>query len=278
MTSFFFPSDNSLSDGKHACPIDPSDPSDNLTFIRLPQSPSKPLPHIPNWIKPCLSWRHFFSHRITLCPTENTLVRWIHRLHRTIWLSIGCHNHQASRFHTSLIELNPACHDVILSPSDNSLSDGKHACPMDPSDPSDNLTFIRLPQSPSKPLPHIPNWIKPCLSWRHFFFHRITLCPTENTLVRWIHRIHRTIWLSIGCHNHQASRFHTSLIELDRACHDVIFSPSDNSLSDGKHACPMDPSDPSDNLTLPQSPSKPLEHIPNWIKPCLSWRHFFSIG
>ena len=38
---------------------------------------------------------------------------------------------------------------------------------------------------------------------------------------------------------------------------------SDNSLSDGKHACPMDPSDPSDNLTLPQSPSTPLVHIPN---------------
>ena len=38
---------------------------------------------------------------------------------------------------------------------------------------------------------------------------------------------------------------------------------SDNSLSDGQHACPMDPSDPSDNLTLPQSPSTPLPHIPN---------------
>ena len=35
---------------------------------------------------------------------------------------------------------------------------------------------------------------------------------------------------------------------------------SDNSLSDGIHACPMDP---SDNLTLPQSPSTPLAHIPN---------------
>ena len=61
------------------------------------------------------------------------------------------------RLHISLIELNPACHDVIFSPSDNSLSDGKHACPMDPSDPSDNLTFTRLPQSPSKLLAHIPN-------------------------------------------------------------------------------------------------------------------------
>ena len=89
-----------------------------------------------------------------------------------------------------------------------------------------------------------------------FFLHRITLCPTENTLVRWIHRIHRTIWLSRGCHNHQAGRLHTSLIELNPASHDVIFSPSDNSLSDGKHACPMDPSDPSNNLTLPQSPSR----------------------
>ena len=36
---------------------------------------------------------------------------------------------------------------------------------------------------------------------------------------------------------------------------------SDNSLSVGKHAC--HPSDPSDNLTLPQSPSTPLAHIPN---------------
>ena len=59
---------------------------------------------------------------LILCPTENTLVRWIYR---TIWL---CHNHQARRLHTSLIELNPACHDVIFSPLDNSLSDGKHAC------------------------------------------------------------------------------------------------------------------------------------------------------
>ena len=45
---------------------------------------------------------------------------------------------------TSLIELSLACYDVIFSPSDSSLSDGKHACPMDPSDPSDNLTFTRL--------------------------------------------------------------------------------------------------------------------------------------
>ena len=108
-----------------------------------------------------------------------------------------------------------------------------------------------------------------------FFLHRTTLCPMENTLVRWIHRIHRTIWL---CHNHQARCLHTSIIELNPACHDVIFSPSDNSLSDGKHACPMDPSDPSDNLTLPQSQSTSLAHIPNWIKHYLSWRHFFSIG
>ena len=33
---------------------------------------------------------------------------------------------------------------------------------------------------------------------------------------------------------------------------------SDNSLSDGKHACPMDPLDPSDDLTLPQSQSGEL--------------------
>ena len=56
-----------------------------------------------------------------------------------------------------LIELDPACHDVIFSPSDNSLSDGKHACPMVPSDPSDNLTFTRLPQSSGRPLADIPN-------------------------------------------------------------------------------------------------------------------------
>ena len=42
---------------------------------------------------------------------------------------------------TSLIELNLACYDVIFSPSDSSLSDGKHASPMDP---SDNLTFTRF--------------------------------------------------------------------------------------------------------------------------------------
>ena len=76
----------------------------------------------------------------------------------------GCHNHQAGRLHTFLIELNSACHDVIFSPSDNSLSDGKHACPMNPLDPSDNLTFTRLPQSPARPLARIPNRIKPCLS------------------------------------------------------------------------------------------------------------------
>ena len=115
------------------------------------------------------------------------------------------------------------------------------------------------------------NDLHPQLLLRQFFNPTI-LCPTENTLVRWIHR---TIWL---CHNHQARRLHTSIIELNPACHDVIFSPSDNPLSDGKHACPMDLSDPSDNLTLPQSPSSPLAHIHNWIKPCLSWRHFFSIG
>ena len=45
---------------------------------------------------------------------------------------------------TSLIELNYSCYDVIFSPSDSSLSDGKHACPMDPSDALDNLTFTRL--------------------------------------------------------------------------------------------------------------------------------------
>ena len=47
-----FQSDSSLSDGKHACPMDPSD---NLTFTRLPQSPGRPLAHIPNRTKPCLS-------------------------------------------------------------------------------------------------------------------------------------------------------------------------------------------------------------------------------
>ena len=47
-----FQSANSLSDGKHACPMDPSD---NVTFTRLPQSPGRPLAHIPNRIKPCLS-------------------------------------------------------------------------------------------------------------------------------------------------------------------------------------------------------------------------------
>ena len=107
----------------------------------------------------------FFLHRITLCPTENTLVRWIRWIHRTIWL---CHNHQARRLHTSLIELSPACHDVIFLHR-ITLSDRKHACPMDPSDPSDNLTFTRLPQSPGWPRAHIPNRIKACLSWRHFF-------------------------------------------------------------------------------------------------------------
>ena len=174
----------------------------------------------------------FFLHRITLCPMENTLVRWTHRIHRTIWL---CHNHQARRLHISLIELNPTCHDVICSPSDNSLSDGKHAFPMDPSDPSDNLTFksLRLPQSPSTPLAHIPNWIKPCLSWRHF-------SPSDNSLFDGKHACPMDpsdpIWLSRGCHNHQAGHLHTSLVELYPTSHDVIFSPSDNSLSDGKHA------------------------------------------
>ena len=55
---------------------------------------------------------------------------------------------------TSLIELNLACDDVIFSPPDSSLSDGKHASPMDP---SDNLTFISLGQSPGRPHADIPN-------------------------------------------------------------------------------------------------------------------------
>ena len=58
---------------------------------------------------------------------------------------------------TSLIELNLACYDVIFSLSDNFLFDGKHACPMDPSDPSDNLTFRRLVQSPCRPHADIPD-------------------------------------------------------------------------------------------------------------------------
>ena len=58
---------------------------------------------------------------------------------------------------TSLIELNLACYDVIFSPTDSSLSDGKHACPMDPSDPSDNLIFTRFVQSPCRPHANIPN-------------------------------------------------------------------------------------------------------------------------
>ena len=112
-----------------------------------------------NCLHPQLLLRQF-SNPTIVCPTEYTLVRWIHRIYRTIWL---CHNHQARRLHTSLIELSPACPDVICSPSDNSLSDGKHACPMNP---SENLTFtsLRLPQSPSRPLAHISNRIKPCLS------------------------------------------------------------------------------------------------------------------
>ena len=55
---------------------------------------------------------------------------------------------------TSLIELNLACYDVIFSLSDNFLFDGKHACPMDP---SDNLTFTRSGQSPGRPHADIPN-------------------------------------------------------------------------------------------------------------------------
>ena len=58
---------------------------------------------------------------------------------------------------TSLIELNLACYDVIFSPTDSSLSDGKHACPMDPSDPSDNLTFTRSGQSQGRQHADIPN-------------------------------------------------------------------------------------------------------------------------
>ena len=58
---------------------------------------------------------------------------------------------------TSLIELNLACDDVIFSPSHNILSDGKHACPMDPSDPSDNLTFVRLGQSAGSRLAQVSN-------------------------------------------------------------------------------------------------------------------------
>ena len=59
---------------------------------------------------------------------------------------------------TSLIELNLACDDVIFSLSDNFLSDGKHACPMDPSDPSDNLTFRRSGQSQGRQHADIPNY------------------------------------------------------------------------------------------------------------------------
>ena len=55
---------------------------------------------------------------------------------------------------TSLIELNLACDDVIFSPSDNFLSDGKHACSMDP---SDNLTFVRFGQSPGSWLAQVSN-------------------------------------------------------------------------------------------------------------------------
>ena len=72
-----------------------------------------------NFLHPQLLLRQFFNPTI-LCRTENTLVRWIHR---TIWL---CHNHLVRRLHTSLIELRPACHDVIFSPSDNFLFYGKH--------------------------------------------------------------------------------------------------------------------------------------------------------
>ena len=63
-------------------------------------------------------------------------------------------NHQAGCMQTSLIELNLACYDVIFYPSDNSLSDGKYASPMDP---LDNLTFMRLGQSPGRPHADIPN-------------------------------------------------------------------------------------------------------------------------
>ena len=115
---------------------------------------------------------------------------------------------------TSLIELHLACYNVIFSPSESSLSDGKHASLMDP---SDNLNFKRLGQSLRS---------------------RLAPPPPQN--------------------------------KLNLACHDVIFSPSDNSLSDGKHACPMDP---SDNLTfrrLGQSPWSRFAHASNLIKPCLS--------
>ena len=172
---------------------------------------------------------------------------------------------------TSLIELNLACDDVIFSLSDNFLSDGKHAWPMDP---SDNLNFTRSGQSPGRPHADIPSWIKPTLWWRHFFSigwflsdwkHACPMDPSDNLTFR-------TLGQSPG-------RAHTDIPNwIKRSLWDVIFSPSDNFLSNGKHACPMDP---SNNLTftrLVQSPCRPHADIPNWIKPTLWWRHFWSDG
>ena len=87
----FCQSDNSLSDGKHACPMDPSDLSDNLTFAMFGQCPSM--------------------------------------------LESKC--------------VKPLLLIMSFCQSDNSLSDGKYACPMDPSDLSDNVTFAMFGQCPS---------------------------------------------------------------------------------------------------------------------------------
>ena len=83
-----------------------------------------------------------------------------------------------------------------------------------------------------------------------FFLHRIVLCPMDPS--------DNLTFISVG--QSQAGRMQTSPIELNLACDDVIFSLSDNFLSNGKHACPMDP---SDNLTFRGRLYKTLNHFFN---------------
>ena len=117
-----------MSDRKIACPMDPIDPSDHLTFaiLAIPLASRLYCLALCNYvISP--SVKYLFDRKIA-CPMDPSD-------HLTFAILA---NPLASRLYCLAL-----C-NYIISPSVKYLSVCKIACPIDPIDPSDHLTFAML--------------------------------------------------------------------------------------------------------------------------------------
>ena len=164
---------------------------------------------------------------------------------RSIGPSDICHACKPSCFKAVL---PVALCNYVISPSVNYLSDREIACPMDPIDPWDHLTFPMLANPLASRLYNLAlcNYII-YSSLIPFIFNRIRQFTISKIFVQPQDSLSDGSDRSIGpsdiCHACKPPCFKAVL--LIALCNYVI-SPSVNYLSDRKIACAMDPIDPSD--------------------------------